>query len=85
MGIPQMKQIKEKKGVYAWLLSGWEVVSVGPEGPGRSPGGLERSLLMELLQMNALLSILHDIVAHGCQWIRSAHHGTIKMLFAKQS
>lgn len=31
---------------------------MGPEGPCRSPGGLERSWLMELLQRNALLSTL---------------------------
>lgn len=37
---------------------------MGPEGPCKSPGGLERSLLMELLQRNALLSTLHDTVAH---------------------
>lgn len=40
---------------------------------------------MELLQRNALLSTLHDTVAHGYEWTRSAHHGIVKMLFAKQS
>lgn len=30
---------KEKKCFYVWLLLGWEVELVGPEGPCRSPGG----------------------------------------------
>lgn len=58
IGASQIGQIKEYKGVYVWLLQGWEVELVGPEGPCRSPGGLERSWLMELLQRNALLSTL---------------------------
>ena len=45
--------------IYVWLLQGREVELVGPAGPCRSPGGLEHSLLTELLLRSAPLSTLH--------------------------
>lgn len=48
-----------KETVYVWVLWGREVGLVGLEGPCRSPGGSEHSLLKGLLLMSAPLSTLN--------------------------
>lgn len=48
-----------RKLVYVWVLQGREVGLVGLEGPGRSPDGLEHSLLKVLLLTSAPLSTLN--------------------------